>query len=153
MTKNTQISKTAWQFARGVYAGPSKPFYCLRLVRLIVEKALGVDFYGMYGVARTSQERPKDEWGREDMSWFASDIEASMKRLKLAIHISQRQPGDLIFNYKAATPYGHVGVLIDSNTVLENVDPSFRQNSIIVRPNMCLTPINDIGHTLIARIK
>jgi hypothetical protein len=150
---NERISEVAWQFARGVYTSPRQPFLCLRLTRLIVEKALGVNFYQSYGVARTTQERPKDQWGKPDMDWFASDIEASMKKLGFAIPAKDRQPGDLVFNHKAARPYGHVAVLYDLNYVIENVNPSFRKNSIVVQPFTLLTPLEDLGYTLIARIK
>jgi hypothetical protein len=149
-----EIAKAAWDAPLKRFGIPTEPFLCLRLARIIVERAYykGKEvFYTKYAVARTTQERPVDKNGREDWSWFASDIEASAKELKLGVKYKDRQPGDLVFNWNAAKPYGHVAVLIDTNTVIENVNPSYRKNSTVVAPYTCLTRLDDLGYTLIAR--
>jgi hypothetical protein len=152
--KLNEIAEATWKAQLGKIALPNEPFKCLRLARLVIEHAYYKDkrvFYDKYAVARTSRERPKLPNGQPDMDWFASDIEASAKRLGYAVKFADRQPGDLLFNYNLAAPYGHVAVLIDVNTVLENAPRKNRKNSLEVAPFTFLTRIEDLDYSLIAR--
>lgn len=152
---NEAIRASAYRAARGEIRGlPTAAFYCLKLARLIVEDALfegRVEFYDRYLVARTTQGHEK----RDDWTPWAADAEASMKKLGFAVPFSDRQAGDLVFNYRAARPYGHVGVLIEPNLVLENIRPEYRPRSIHIAGKhfLSLTPLEHFEHTLVARLQ
>lgn len=148
---NEPIVQKGWEIVLGDPLLDGMPHgYCLKAVRVLVEKSLGWEpfqFYEKYGVTRTSGAPP----GRQDWSWWASDIEASMKQLGLAVPYDERQPGDLVFNYRAAKPYGHVGLLLERPLVLELVSPEYRPTSMS-RSNVCLTRLAGWQPTLIARL-
>lgn len=159
---NPEIVKAAWKAAQLEIDVPRQPFMCLSLVRRIVEWAHyggQYRFYSDYLVSRTSFARARAKDGSIDLTPYASDIEASMKTLGLQIDLPMRQAGDLIFNHNAAKPYGHVGILLDQNTVIENVNPKFRPHSLTIwRSNgapafISLTPLTEFKHTLLARLE
>lgn len=157
---NKTIVRSAVDAANGKVLGlPQQPGWCLMTVRLIVEHAFSWPnggFYDRYLVAGTStrggtprerlQEAMKDKW--------AADIEASMKKLGFAVPALLRQPGDLVFNYRAAAPIGHVGILLTRDIVLENIRPSYRPQSIILsHGSLALTPYSSQPWTLTARLR
>ena len=149
---NAAIRAAAWQAARGEISVPKQSGLCLQLVRLIVERALfegRYEFYDRYLVERTTQGRE----GRSDWTPWASDLEASMKKLGYAVPLGERQPGDLIFNHQAAAPIGHVAVLIDRDTVLENINPAYRPKSVHLGRYLSLTPLEHFRRTLLARLR
>ena len=159
---NPEIVAAAWRAAREDISIPSKPWMCLSLARRIVEAAHfngEYAFYSKYLVKRTSMARARNKDGSADMTPYASDIEASMKALGFVIHKDNRQAGDLVFNWQAAKPFGHVGVLLDRDTVIENVKPSFRPQSVnLWRPNgsplyIALTPLSQFNVTTFARLQ
>jgi hypothetical protein len=97
--------------------------------------------------------RARNAQGELDWTPYASDFEASMKALGFQIAMKDRRPGDLIFNWEAAKPYGHIGVLLDYILVLENIYHRFRSSSLLLNPHMAITPLEDFKHTLIARLR
>lgn len=157
-TQNERIRAAAWQAARGKLKGvPRKHGFCLQLVRLVVEAALELRSHELYDrllivgtTRRPGGEAERAAAARQD-AW-AADLEASMKRLGAGIPFADRRAGDLLFNYHAAEPFGHVAVLLDRDTVLENVNPAFRPASIHLAPALVLTPVEAVPWTLAARI-
>ena len=152
---NDHITRAAWDAATGRIPVPTKPFYCLSLARRIIEHAIFNDEYRFYDTYLTtgSSMRIGKHAGKQRQDPWASDLEASMKHLRYTIPVDERQAGDLIFNHKAAQPYGHVGILIDQNTVLENIRNEYRPHSIHLGRYLSLTPLEHFKHTLIARLQ
>lgn len=154
MIEPTDAGRKVERSARAVLEGSPlldgvRPGWCLMAVRLLVEHALGMrpgDFYRAYGVARTERSV-----GRTDWTWWASDLEASMKRLGLAIPYAARLPGDLVFSYELAAPIGHVAVLATHGAMLEVTDPR-RRPGAMHRGSVCLTPWDSWTPTLVARL-
>lgn len=158
MNNNDQIVQAAWSAVFGKIPGvPQAPGFCLQAVRVIVEHALDWPSHDLYKrclVASTSR-RPGDageQLRAAKQDPWAADLEASAKALGWPVPGKDRQPGDLVFNHAAAIPYGHVGILLTPDVVLENVNAAFRPASIEVQPNLCLTPYHQVPWTLVARI-
>ncbi len=160
MDVNDAITTAAWKAARRKLPGlPREGGMCLKLVRLIVESALELRSHEMYDkwlIAGTSQ-RQGTEPERADAARanpWASDMEASFKRLGWGVPFADRRPGDILCNYRAMPPYGHIAVLLDANTALENIDHVFRQSSsLLLEPALALTPVDALPWTLCARIQ
>lgn len=156
--QNERIRAAAWLAARGKLAGlPREGYLCLKLVRLVVEAALGLrdrELYDRWLVAGTSRRGggEGERLANARANPWAADFEASVKRLDWGIPFHARQPGDLLFNYHAAEPYGHVAVLLDRDTVLENIVHGLRPLSIHLEPAMALTPVEALPWTLAARV-
>ena len=157
-TQNERIRAAAWLAARGRLKNvPREGGSCLQLVRLIVEAALGLrshELYDRFLVAGTSKRggSESERLANARANPWAADMEASAKKLDWGIPFHARQAGDLLFNYRALEPYGHVAVLLDRDTVLENVDLAFRPNSIHIGPALALTPVEALPWTLAARV-
>lgn len=134
----------------------AEPGWCLAAARRTVETALGQAdgrFYQLFG-----RERVEREPGPPATSWWARDLERSMRNLGLAVPIDQVEPGDLLFNHRAAPNrhgvyVGHVGVLTYRWLVLENVDPRWRPQAL-KRGSSCLmlTPLRTFPVTTAIRI-
>lgn len=126
-----------------------RPGWCMMAARLVIERALTLqpgEFYQRYGVARTSRSL-----GRTDWSWWAADVEASMKALGAAVPFAARQPGDLVFSHELAAPIGHVGILVTRGSIIEVTDPA-RRPMAFRRGNVCATPWGAWAPTLVARL-
>ncbi len=155
---NQKIVASAWSAAAGTLKGvPHDPGLCLAIVRVVVEHALGMASHEMYArwlVAGTTHREGDDRarLAAAKLSPWAADLEASVKRLGWAVRLGDRLPGDLVFDHAAAAPYGHVGVLLDHSTVLENIDPSYRKGSIHLPNSLSLTPLESRPWTLVARL-
>lgn len=139
---------------------PQQSGYCLMFVRLVVEWALfdGKDgeFYKRYLVAGTSGRggTPAQNLKAAQSDKWAADIEASAKKLGWPVPALLRKPGDLVFNHLAAAPVGHVGILLTRGTVLENIHPSFRPDSIhLGHGSLSITPFAARPWTLVARVR
>lgn len=149
---NTSIVAAAQRAIQGEIAVPSKPGLCLALVRMVVEAGCfggRYEFYDRYLVARTTQGGPN----RRDWTPWAADLEASMKRLGYAESLANREPGDLIFNFRAAKPYGHVAILVERDLVLENIKDEYRPKSKHLGRYLSLTPLERFPRTLLARLQ
>ena len=137
---------------------PNTPGLCLAFVRSVVERACYGGrwaFYDQFLVAGTSmrggtpEERLQAAW----RSPSAADIEASMKALGLSVPAWRRRPGDLVFNWRAARPDGHVGLLLNRETIVELINPAFRPTSVHLPNNVSLTRFGAWPVTLVARLK
>lgn len=130
----------------------------MQAVRVIVEAALRMESHEMYArwlVAGTTRrhggERQRLAEAKRDP--WAADFEASVKRLGWGVPLSERRAGDIIFDHNAAIPWGHIGVLLDRDTVLESIDPRFRPTSVhLPHGSLSLTPLWSKRWTLVARI-
>jgi hypothetical protein len=114
------------------------PHYCLRLVREIVEHALGWEPYTFYAVFWThtvEENRTAEPWAR--------DLERSMRAAGLSVPTPIA--GDLVFNHNLGKPYGHAGVMLTQNLVLD-VWPD------ATGPPLRLTPVAEWAPTTIIRI-
>lgn len=157
-TQNERIRAAAWLAARGKLADlPREDGLCLKLVRVVIEAALQLPDRYVYDnwLVSGSSYRPGTDAERQAAAREgprASDMEASAKRLGWGIPFHARQPGDLLFNFRALPPYGHVAVLLDRDTVLENVNHAFRPNSIHLPHSLALTPVEALPWTLAARV-
>ncbi|MFU8868665.1 hypothetical protein [Natronococcus sp.] len=134
-----------------------EPGWCLAFARRIVETALEAPdgtFYARWGTERVSRAP-----GPPDGSWWARDLERSMRNLGLAVREGEpARDGDLLYNWRAAPNahgvyVGHVGILVDANAglVLENVDARYRRFSL-TRGAVALTPRDRFPVTTTIRI-
>lgn len=160
MTTNDLIVKAAVAAANGRVPGlPTQGGWCLKAVRLIVEWGLfdgRQEFYKRWLVAGTTTRggTDKDRLLEARADPWASDIESSMKRLGLGVPAALRKPGDLVFNYRAAAPIGHVGVLLTRDMVLENIRPDYRPSSVhLAHGSLSITPYAALPLTLVARLR
>lgn len=130
---------------------PQQPDRCLAFARIVVEHAYGMrpfEFYERFGVRRTSAAA---SW-RSDWTFWAADIEASLRQLKLGVPYHERRPGDLLFSHRTAAPYGHVGVLLSRELVAESIVSEWRPHSLNVSPFLSVTPISQLDATFLARL-
>ena len=152
MDTNERITRAAWAALKGDYPTETRPFFCLKFVRQVVEHALeqpSGDFYQRF-LVRASSRKP--EGTNPLLDPWAVDLEASVKHLGLAVPLEERRPGDLLFNYEAAKPYGHVAILLEHDLVAENIAPKYRPKSGIFPGSKALTPLEHFPLTLIARL-
>lgn len=131
--------------------------WCLAFVRRIVELGLELPDGGFYAAFGT--ERVDRAPGPPDGSWWARDLERSMRNAGLAIPVEHPgADGDLLFSWRAAPNahgvyIGHVGLLMDAKAglVIENVDPRYRRFSL-TRGTVALTPRERFPVTTAIRI-
>lgn len=148
---NAAIVAACWQVLRQELRTETRSGWCLRFVREVVQHAYGLShgqFYTAYRVAVTSSA-PGRTLSAEP---WASDLEASMKQLGYGVSLAQRLPGDIVFNWRLAAPYGHIAILMDSNTVLELSYRHSRPRSYKIRGGIVLTPLELFAPTLLARL-
>lgn len=153
---NEEIVKSLNAHLAGDYRVPSKSGMCLAFARTVIERARYGGRWALYKeflVAETSRRTGADVGrGVSHQDPWASDFEASMKALGLAVPFAERQPGDLIFNHNAAAPVGHIGILANRHLVAENINHAYRPKSILLDRHLALTKLENFPRTLIARI-
>ena len=140
------IVRAGWEAVRGELPTPNEYGYCLKLVRLIIERAMGwqdSELYRRY-VDRTWVAPP--DYPHASGHW-ARDLERALRDAGMAVSGDRSRPGDILCNYEAAwsarwgASIGHVAVLLDHELVLENVNPAFRAHRhAAVVGALCLTP-------------
>lgn len=161
MTTNDLIVKAAVAAANGSVPGlPTQGGWCLKTTRLIVEWALfdgRAEFYKRWLVAGTTKRggTDKERLREARADPWAADVERSMKQLGLGVPALLRKPGDLVFNYHAAAPIGHVGILLTRDMVLENIRPDFRKGKSVhlKHGSLSITPYEALPWTLVARLR
>lgn len=159
MTTNDLIVSAAVDAANGkISTLPSKPGYCLAFVRCVIERALWSGQWRLYDeflVVGTSRRgnTPAERLREAKVDPWASDFEASAKRLGWAVPALLRKPGDLVFNHNAAAPIGHVGILLSRSLVIENIHPSYRPRSVHLPNSVSITPFSSLPWTLVARVR
>lgn len=136
---------------------PAKPGMCLQFTRMVVEDALKLpshDFYRRWLLDGTTKRGndPAKRLAEARLDPWASDIERSMKLAGLAAPALLRRGGDLVFNFEASAPIGHVGILLDRNWVVESVNAAYRPESINLPNLISLTPYSSRPWTLVARL-
>ena len=122
--RNAAIVDAAWQ-ALDDETLPNKGGYCLMTTRMIVERALGLGDGGFYRTYLEGHPKAAPDVPR---SWWARDAHKILRDThRYGVPVEERMAGDLVFNYAVAPSeiykgfdIGHVGILIDTNTVLEN---------------------------------
>ena len=164
MTSNERISRSCTKALAGELQLPLASGYCLRAVRIIVEHALNIDFYGTYLTSQVERA------AGDDLDPWARDLERSLKMDGFGIleppagqrYVGNRimrelaKPGDLLFRWdvaptKAGTFVGHVGILLEHELVVENINPRFRPEGFN-RRNTSVTPLVFYRTTLVARL-
>lgn len=108
---NERLLSSAQLAAQGTI-GEVLPNQCLRLIRQVVEHAFDLPshtFYSLYWTHRVEENDTLVPWAR--------DLERSLRAQGYAVYTVQ--PGDLVFDYRIAWPYGHVGLVLPDYTVLD----------------------------------
>lgn len=136
------------------FGPPPQRGYCLRFVRQVIEFAFGWpegEFYRRHGTHRTTGA----PWPREDTSWWAADLERSLREQRLGYAPGEGYvlPGSLAFSHSLAKPYGHVGIVLEGGMVLEAINPAHRPRGL-ARGDLVLSHLGawPSGPTLIANI-
>lgn len=131
------------------------PGMCLAITRQVIEKALGKSPHWLYQNTITSWVAPSS-YDKRGGHW-ARDFERDAKLLGWSIPYEDREPGDIIFNWKAAYSkkyeayIGHVGILWRDDLIFENINRLYRPISF-TRGALALTPYGDWPVTLVARV-
>lgn len=107
------------EVALEVVLGQFTPFdadngYCLRNLREICERALGLasgEFYSLYRTEVSERNTTGEPW--------AVDLQKSLRAQGRGVPTDERQSGDLIFTHEIA-PAGHCGVLFSPDLLIEN---------------------------------
>ena len=165
MNVNDKIVAAVWRALRGeLYAFSDAPGMCLAAVRSVVEAALEWPSHKLYQSYLTERvETPSAEsplrWSRDP---HARDLERSLRAQGMAVPREEMQPGDLLFNFRAA-PYhpedwrreypevpfpdnpvtvGHVTIYLGEGCLFENINPRYRPYGF-TRNNLAITPLDD----------
>jgi len=164
VTSNEKILRSIDKAINNELPMPIPAGFCLKLVRLIVEDALSIDFY------RTFLTHRVERADGDDNDPWARDLERSMRNAGLGILAPQANqryvgnriikehalPGDLLFRHDVAptpagTNVGHVGILMHHGLVFENINPKFRPEGFN-RRSTSMTPLAFYRVTLVVRI-
>ena len=119
---------------------------CLAQTRMIIEDAFGWPSHFWYEKYVTEWVQPPGYDRR--LGHWARDAERSLRNLGMAVPYENRAAGDLLFKWKSAYSMqwgayiGHVGVLIDGDLVLENINPRFRLGEGFMRGSTGITPVD-----------
>lgn len=145
---NEKIARAAWEALFGRYSAyQTTPGYCLAFVRRVLETALGKHDGWLYQHAVTEWVQPAGY--ERDFGHWARDAERSLRNLGMILTGDRPRAGDLVFNYDTAevspglwreyfperafedgVNIGHVGIVLEHGTILENVKPSYRPHSV-----------------------
>lgn len=148
---NRAIVRSAWKAAREDLKVETRPGYCLRTIRQIVQDAFEINHQQFYDRYRITVTTASPERTMSDVPW-AADVERTMKIRNYALPLAYIKGGDIVFNYNAAAPVGHIAIMLDKNTVLENVDIRSRKHSVLLQSGLVLTPREHFEITLVARL-
>jgi len=121
--------------------------YCLRLVRIVLENALGWPDEELYrrfpNKIETNTPQPRPFWSR--------DVQRSLRDADWMVPLEERQPGDILAYWRAALNthgdyVGHIGILLPGGFILENIDPAYRAGLGAFSSNaLSLTPADRWG--------
>lgn len=131
---NQRIVKAILDALAGKIPVETRPMYCLKVVRQIVEAAMGWapgEFYRRYLTHRVEENTTNVPWAR--------DMERSLRRS--GFEVANPVAGALVFSHVTARPYGHVGILLTPELVFEN-SPTPR-GWRHTRHNLQLVPFNN----------
>lgn len=113
--------------------------WCLRVVRQIVQDALHIthhEFYERFLTIKASNTDPNIPYAR--------DVQVSLRHLGYSVSESDIMPGDLFFSWKPM-PYGHVGIVLSSDYVLENSSGS---RAVTRNGFLCVSRLEDVKKTM-----
>ena len=138
------IMEAGFKVLNGVLRPVKRPGYCLAFVRQIVEHALDMEpgeFYKEF-VDPYFKLRPGERLGVDIHPRWARGAERALRVAGLAVPLLAMRPGDLLFSYRVSRPYGHVGILMPGNLVLENTtaDRGWKKEG---RGAIRLTPLSE----------
>lgn len=133
MGVSERIVTSVYAAMRGALPVPRRESgYCLRLVRIVLENALGWPDEELYrrfpDQVESNTPKPRAFWAR--------DIERSFRDEGWSIPLTEAQPGDIAAYYDAAPNewgdlVGHIAILMpgdDGNLwVFENIDQKYRE--------------------------
>ncbi len=148
MSANERIVESAYAAMRGEIPVPrTTSGYCLRLVRMVLENALGWDDEELYvrfpNKIETNTPQPRPFWAR--------DVQRSFRDAGWGVPLAERQPGDLLFYWRAALNehgdyVGHVGILLPGGFIFENIDAKYRYGTGAFNSSaLSLTPSSTWG--------
>lgn len=165
MTTNERITRTAYEFAAGLHASPTRPGFCLQLVRLIVETALGLPAFEFYRDLERVERAPGDDqdpWARDvertfrNRGWAVLTPEDGKRYVPPIAILAGAEPGSILHRWDAAkttsgTFVGHIGILLHGGLVIENVNPIYRKRAFQAtqNPTLHLTPLASFATTLV----
>lgn len=120
MTQNERILKSINKVLSRKLKVETRPYFCLKVVRQIIEDANDWPSHEFYRKHHTHWV----EENKKHVEPWARDLQRSLRKQGLQVPFHERKAGDLVFMWKAAFPYGHVGVLIEiggeANFIFEN---------------------------------
>jgi hypothetical protein len=131
VSANDKIVESVYAAMRGEIEVPRiTSDYCLRAVRMVLEHALGwadEELYARFpNKIESNTLHPRPFWSR--------DIQRSLREAGWGVALTSRQPGDLLFYYRAAmNEQGdyvvHTGILLPGGFIFENINPKYRQGT------------------------
>jgi hypothetical protein len=133
---NKKIVETSYKALLGhVAVENSSSGWCLRVVRQIVQEALGInsnEFYAKFFSIKAHKTDPNFIYSR--------DIQVSLRSLGYEVPENEIIPGDLFFSWKPM-PYGHVGIVLSSDYVLENTSGA---RAVARNGFLCVSRLDDV---------
>lgn len=130
-TKILESSLKAW--GGQIAVENSSGGWCLRVVRQIIQDALGIDHAEFYRRYMTHQAV-----GTDPAIPYARDVQYSLRQQGLAVKVAKA--GDIGCSWRPM-PYGHIWIYISPSIVLENLDGS---RPFAKRGYLGLTHVNDL---------
>lgn len=156
-----QIVAAAWRAIRGDYpVVRHRSGLCLRLVREIVENAMGWRSHDLYRRHVTTWTQPPGY--PRTLGHWAVDAEVSLAALGWSVPANQAEPGDLIFwdnlapvspaqwkRWWPTEPYrplfmGHVAIVIAPRVLLENIAPDRRPRRFANWDFLVVSPLGSL---------
>jgi len=113
------VVESAYQVLTGTLGVPTDGGYCLKAARIIIEDAFGLPERALYNrlIIPTLKNAEMVPHGEPKYYW-ASGAETAMRLAGLTV--AKPVPGDLLFSGVVSKPYGHVGILLPGELVIEN---------------------------------
>jgi hypothetical protein len=113
--------------------------WCLRVTRQIIQDALRIshgEFYSRFLTMKASETDPNVPYAR--------DIQISLRSLGYTVNETDVIPGDLFFSWKPM-PYGHVGIVLAPEYVLEN---STGSRAVARNGFLCVSRLDDVKRVM-----
>ena len=144
-TDRERIEAAAMDVIHGRLHTTSEPGMCLAFARQVIEAAMGWPSHALYDqgphAAVTSWVMPAAY--DHASGHVARDAEHDLRRLGMTLQGDRPRGGDLAFDYEAAwdpslrAHYGHVGILLGEDEILEVVDPAYRPLAFVRGAGLC----------------
>lgn len=116
---NKKIVEAAYRAMFGQFpVENSSGGWCLRVTRQIVQEALGIDHAEFY-----KRYMPEKAEGTDPNVPYARDVQLSLRNLGYGVKEEDILPGDIFCSWRPL-PYGHIGIVLSKEHVLENIASS-----------------------------